>query len=66
MGKLEMCLSFQRHKLLTSLLCYPCKEVRLDPQAGVRACVSGGAFTSVWGFFAVGGHGSLQTSSEPV
>lgn len=49
----------------TTLLRYPCEEVRLDSQAGVRASVLGGTFASVWGFFAVGGHGSLQISSEP-
>lgn len=39
---------------LTSTLCYPCKEVRPDPQAGDGACVLWGTFSSVGGFFTMG------------
>lgn len=49
----KTCLSFQCHKA-TSMLRYPGKEVRPDPQAGNGARVLWGAFGSLWGFFTTG------------
>lgn len=55
---------------LTSTLCYPCKEVRPDPQAGDGACVLWGTFSSVGGFFTMGRKdmdvSRLESRSEPV